>query len=155
MFRHSIDTIIPTEVLRDLTAVEKEAFNASFLDFFGCFEQARRLWGEVDAQTRQSGSASFLLTRTKVAAGFELLDDKNVGHLSGQLTRYLECYLTMLVAVSLLTPWESISRLRLLSTKRRAVDGRRNGAKWTLGPLRFLDENEPNVRKDEYTFEFC
>jgi Ca2+-binding EF-hand superfamily protein len=160
-FRQSIDTIIPTEVLRDLTAVEKEAFNASFLDFFGCFEQGKASLqrGEVDAKELAVGFCFFCAGNksTKLAAGFELLDDKNVGYLSTeQLTRYLECYLTMLVAVSLLTPMGKHRQLRLLSpTRRTAIRAAvRNGAKWTLGHfLRFLDENEPNVRKDEYSFE--
>jgi Ca2+-binding EF-hand superfamily protein len=160
-FRHSIDIIIPTEVLRDLTTVEKEAFNASFLDFFGCFEQGKSSLqrGEVDAKELAVGFCFFCAGNksTKLAAGFELLDDKNVGHLSTeQLTRYLECYLTMLVAVSLLTPMGKHQQLRLLSPKRRAAirTAVRNGAKWTLGHfLKFLVENEPSVRKDEYTFE--
>jgi hypothetical protein len=100
------------------------------------------------------GSASFVLgTRVPSSAGFELLDDKNVGHLSGRtLTRYLECYLTMLVAVSLL-PMGKHQQLRLLSRNDVLQFGR--PSKWCQVDSRSfaLDENEPNVRKDEYTFE--
>jgi hypothetical protein len=72
-----------------LTAVEKEAFNASFLDFFGCFEQARRLsTGEVDAQSSPVGFC-FFVAGNKVPSSLLVSNccTSGYGHAAGETGR--------------------------------------------------------------------
>jgi len=157
--RQAVDSIIPTEVLRDLSKAEREAFYTSFLSFFQCFEESKASLqpGEVDVKEFAVGFCFFCAGNksTKLAAGFELLHEKRVGGLSkDQLLRYLQCYLTMLVAVSLLTPMGKQQRSLSVERRKAIREAVRNGATWTLGHfLRSLDKNHASVRKDEYSFE--
>ena len=155
-FRRTIRMIVPEYVYAQLSKDEKEAFNEAFFDFFFCFEESKSVLhsGEVDLKEFAVGFCFFCAGNksTKLATGYELLDSRRRGYLTeDQLLRYLQSYLTMLVAMSLLIPIPKRQRRRPLTKERRkamrlAVE---NGAKWTLG--HFLKAS--GQTKNEYTFE--
>jgi hypothetical protein len=147
------DTIIPTEILRDLTAVEKEAFNASFLDFFGCFEQGKASPQRGGLTLKLAVELLLLCWEQEYQALLVLvLDDKNVGHLFRQNAHAIPGMLFDDVGGRIASPMGKHQQLRLLSRNDVLQFGRPSKwCKWTLGHFA-LDENRPNVRKDS-TFE--
>jgi hypothetical protein len=155
-FEHTIRTIIPGYAYAQLSEQERIGFHESFYNFFSCFEEGRSVLheGEVDLQEFAVGFCFFCAGNksSKLSAGFELLDSKHRGYLTeDQLLRYLQSYLTMLVGMSLLTPFKkNHRRQRLTSEKRKTMRSAiENGAKWTLG--HFLRAS--GQTKNEYTFE--
>lgn len=155
-FERTVQSIIPKYIYTQLTEKEKQGFSESFFDFFSCFEEGKAALheGEVDLKEFAVGFCFFCEGNksTKLATGFELLDNQHQGYLTEeQLLRYLQSYLTMLVGMSLLTPNNKRHRQRnLTSEKRKAMRiAVENGAKWTLG--HFLRAS--GQTKNEYTFE--
>lgn len=138
-FKKVIRRIISNHAYSQLASHERDCFDESFTDFFSCFEGSKS-WlqiGQVDLKEFAVGFCFFCAgsKSTKLLAGFELLDHQQRGLLTEeQLIRYLTSYLTMLVAVSLLTPISKRKYRRALTPMRRkelraAVE---SGAKWTL-----------------------
>lgn len=155
-FRQTMRMIIPEYIFAQLNEVERVSFNEHLIDFFYCFEESKPVLhdGEVDLKEFAIGFC-FLCAgnkSTKLATGFELMDSKRRGYLTeDQLLRYLQSYLTMLVAMSLLIPIDKHKRRHSLTKERRrtirlAVE---NGARWTLG--HFLKASGQTI--NEYTFE--
>jgi len=94
---------------------------------------------------------------SKLATGFEVLDDRRHGALSEErLCRYLTSYLAMLVAMSGLAPAsktnsKGVVGRRQYSDMRSAVE---SGAKWTLGHfLRSFGGHERGPTTGRYSFE--
>ena len=156
-FRRALRSIIPDYAYLQLKPEEQASFDKSFDDFFAWFENGKYglHQGEVSLKEFAVGF-SFLCAgnkSTKLAAGFELLDDASRGYLTeDQLLRYLQSYLTMLVGMSLLRPVEKLRSHRPVTAEKRqtmqaAIE---NGAKWTLG--HFL-RSTGKTKKNEYTFE--
>jgi Ca2+-binding EF-hand superfamily protein len=155
-FRRLLRSIIPDYVYTQLKPGEETAFHQSFDDFFVWFEDRKfgLHEGEVNLKEFAVGFSFFCAGNksTKLATGFELLDNKNRGYLTeDQLLRYLQSYLTMLVGMSLLRPVNKINSNRPLTREKRKTmrEAIENGAKWTLG--HFLRAS--GQTKNEYTFE--
>ena len=141
------------------TEEEREFFDQSLLDFFSIYQAGHVKFGENEADLKEvavgmcffcSGNKS-----TKLATGFELLDDKRRGFLTEQqLLCYLKSYLLALVALSVLLPMSKHKRRRIISPQRRkeiraAVE---SGAKWTMSHfLNFVGNSEGT--KNRYSFE--
>jgi hypothetical protein len=86
-----------------------------------------------------------------------MLDDKRKASLSQEeLLRYLNSYLTMLVAMSLMKPIDQRNKPTKLTAEKRnklrqAVEC---GSRWTLSHfIKYLGENDFEARKDSYSFE--
>lgn len=149
-------SLVQEQVYAQLSPQEKEFFSESFYKFFSCFEEAKSFLhsGEVDLKEFAVGFC-FLCAgnkSAKLAAGFEILDGNQRGFLTeDQLLRYIQSYLTMLVAISLLTPVGQKVKTKPLDSPRRAElrQALENGARWTLG--HFLKASKQ--AKDEYSFE--
>lgn len=123
-----------------LDPAEMGTYTKLFMNFFSCFDNSCSALdkGLVDAKELAVGF-SFLCAgnkSTKLATAFELLDDAKTGHLcSNGLSRYLRSYLTMLVAISLLSESaeQTAATSRMLREQMRsdmfvAVE---NGSQWT------------------------
>ena len=158
-FRRAMERIIPKVTRSQWTKDEKEAFDKSFLDFYGCFEVSDDLAGAVNLKELAIGMCFFCAGNksTKLAMGFELLDDQNRGYLTqDQLISYLRSYLLALVALSFFMPIPRHYQGRPITSQRKksigaAVD---SGARWTLGHfLNSLDPCDLSVSKDQFTFE--
>lgn len=151
-------SIIPDYCYARLSEEEKKGTLESFTDFFYCFEGGKSPLheGEVDLKEFAVGFCFFCAGNksSKLSSGFDLLDSKQRGYLTeDQLLRYLQSYLTMLLGMSLLVPFQRKSGRRRQTfspekrkTMRIAIE---NGAKWTLG--HFLRAS--GQVKNEYTFE--
>lgn len=155
-FKKFIRRIISKHVYSQLSSAERDFFDESFADFFSCFEGSKT-WlpmGQVDLKEFAVGFCFFCAgsKSAKLLAGFELLDVQQRGLLTeDQLIRYLTSYLTMLVAVSLLTPISKRKHRRALTPMHRkeirsAVE---SGANWTLA--HFLQASGKCA--DGYSFE--
>jgi Ca2+-binding EF-hand superfamily protein len=148
-FRMGLDQVFPKNVDKQLSAPEKKAFYDSLEDIFGFFEDRYPDLpkGEVDVAEFSVGFSFFCAgtKSVKLAAGFEILDTEKAGYLNqGQLQRYVECYLTMLVAMSLLVPAGSDQKQKAVSIKRRQTIkvAVQSGAKWTLGHFyKYMEEH--------------
>lgn len=155
-FKDALRKIIPPHIYNVQTKQERECFEESFADFFSCFEDSKN-WlqpGEVDLKEFAVGFSFFCAGNksSKLLTGFDLLDSERCGYLTeDQLARFLQSYLTMLVALSLLVPPSKRQHRMPLSLRqkdelRAAVQ---SGTKWTLG--HFLKASAP--AKNECTFE--
>ena len=155
-FTWTTRSLTPEQTYEALSSEEKQFFSDSFYKFFSCFEEAKSFLheGEVDLKEFAVGFC-FLCSgnkSAKLAAGFEILDANNKGYLTeNQLLRYLQAYLTMLVAISLLTPvGRKLKDTPISPSHRRALrQALENGAKWTLS--HFLKASRQS--KNEYSFE--
>jgi Ca2+-binding EF-hand superfamily protein len=93
---------------------------------------------------------------SKLATGFELLDDTRVGYLTeDQLLVYLQSYLMSLVALSFLATNKHHQRnpitLERRTELRAAVE---TGARWTLSHyFDYVGTSDPSFRKNRFTFE--
>ena len=158
---NSIDRLIGPEAWNQLTTTEQAAFSSCLGDIFSCYEGSKTFLrsDEVDLQEFAVGFCFFCAGNksSKLATGFEMLDDKRKSSLSQEeLLRYLNSYLTMLVAMSFLKPISQRNVPTKLSdekrqTLRQAVE---IGSKWTLSHfVEYLGENDFEARKDRYSFE--
>jgi len=175
-FRHLIGTLItpppPGSATKTpqkhVSSTDIENFGMILEDFFACFEgnfhQSTTAYhplshDEVNAKELAVGFC-FLCAgnkSTKLATGFELLDDARSGFLNQQqLMRFLRSHLTMMVATSLLRENHARKRQPLSHTRkeemRAAVE---NGAHWTLRHfLKTVREKHPkSYERDAYSFE--
>ena len=175
-FRHLISSFIspppPSSGTKtpqpSLSSTDVQNFGTILEDFFACFEgnfhQSTTTYhplshDEVNSKELAVGFC-FLCAgnkSTKLATGFELLDDDRVGYLTQQqVMRFLRSYLTMMVGTSLLR--ENHSRKRQPLSHERKEEMRaavENGAHWTLRHfLKNAREKYPeNHAKDAYSFE--
>lgn len=151
-----------------LSSTDMENFGMILEDFFACFEgnfhQSTTTYhplshDEVNAKELAVGFC-FLCAgnkSTKLATGFELLDDAQARYLTQQqLMRFLRSYLTMMVGTSFLKE-NHVRKRQPLSHERKeemraAVE---NGAHWTLRHfLKYAREKHPKSHaSDAYTFE--
>ncbi|CAB9528425.1 expressed unknown protein [Seminavis robusta] len=149
------------------SASDAENFGMVLEDFFACYEgnfhQSTTSYhplshDEVNAKELAVGFCLLCAGNksTKLATGFELLDDARVGFLTQQqLMRFLRAYLTMMVGTSLLRESHARKRTPLQHDRkeemRAAVE---NGALWTLRHfLKKTREKHPEAHvKDAYTF---
>ena len=175
-FRHLISSFItpppPSSSTKtpqpSLSPTDVQNFGTILEDYFACFEgnfhQSTTTYhplshDEVNSKELAVGFC-FLCAgnkSTKLATGFELLDDARVGYLTQQqLMRFLRSYLTMMVGTSFLR--ENHSRKRQPLSHERKEEMRaavENGAHWTLRHfLKNAREKYPeNHAKDAYSFE--
>lgn len=157
----SIDRLLGKEAWDQLSTSEKAAFTVCLTDIFACYEGSKSFLrsDEVDLQEFSVGFCFFCAGNksTKLSTGFEVLDDQRKSSLSQEeLLRYLNSYLTMLVAMSLLKPISQRNTPVIMSedkrrTLRQAVE---SGSRWTLGHfVKHLGEHDSEARKDSYSFE--
>lgn len=155
-FHRTLGSLIPDFMFARCNKEEKDTFMEALFDLFTCFEGTRPFLhqGEVDLKEFAVGFC-FLCAgnkSSKLAAGFEYLDNKNRGYLTeDQLLRYLQSYLTMLVGMSLLLPSEKRYQRKIPSVeeKRAIRQALEHGAKWTLS--HFLKSS--GQTRNEYSFE--
>lgn len=158
---NSIDRLLGKEAWDQLSNAERAAFTTCLADIFACYEGNKSFLrsDEVDLQEFSVGFCFFCAGNksSKLATGFEMLDDKRKSSLSQEeLLRYLNSYLSMLVAMSLLKPITQRNIPTKLSDEKRrklrqAVE---SGSRWTLSHfVKHLGDNDFEARKDSYSFE--
>jgi Ca2+-binding EF-hand superfamily protein len=158
---NSMDRLIGRDAWEQLTTTERASFAGCLADLFACYEGNKSFLrsDEVDLQEFSVGFCFFCAGNksTKLATGFEMLDDKRKSSLSQEeLLRYLNSYLTMLVAMSLMKPIEQRNKPTKLTEEKRsrlrqAVEC---GSRWTLGHfVKYVGNNDFEARKDSYSFE--
>ena len=158
---NSIDRLLGRDAWEQLSTAEQAAFTLCLGDIFACYEGSKSFLrsDEVDLQEFSVGFCFFCAGNksSKLATGFEMLDDKRKSSLSQEeLLRYLNSYLTMLVAMSLLKPITHRNIPTKLSDAKRqklrqAVE---SGSRWTLSHfVKHLGENDFEARKDSFSFE--
>lgn len=152
---------IPNVISMDeLPTAEREAFTQSLSGFFAIYEGAGGGMADYEVNLKELavGICFFCAGNksSKLATGFELLDEKQLGYLTeDQLVDYLRSYLLALVAISFLKPLNRQNREAILPSQREsirlAVD---SGAKWSLGHfLSYLGPSDPSIQKNQFTFE--
>lgn len=157
----SIDKLLGRTAWEQLNTAERAAFSGCFAEIFACYEGSKSFLrsDEVDLQEFAVGFCFFCAGNKsqKLATGFEMLDDKRKLSLSQEeLLRYLNSYLTMLVAMSLLKPISQRNVPTKMTeeerhTLRQAVEC---GSRWTLSHfVKHLGNNDFEARKDSYSFE--
>ena len=159
-FGKCIRELVPADAARTFSQTEMESFSIYFTNFFACYENSHEDLGTNMIDVKEFSIGFSLLCAgnksSKLANGFELLDDRRQGFLTkAQLTNYIRSYLAMLVGISLLSEnaekHESLSEAR----KKDMLGAVVNGAKWTLN--HFLSEQKFNAGEDQgegkFTFE--
>jgi Ca2+-binding EF-hand superfamily protein len=155
-FTKAVRQIIPTVTYDQLSLAERESFDESLTDFFFCFEENKDSLQPDEVDLREFTVGFCLLCAgnksSKLLKGFDLIDSESNGYLrEAQLSRYLQSYLTMLVALSLIVPSPKKQTRRPLSRERRKElrEAVESGANWTLSHfLKSVDDT-----RNEYTFE--
>ena len=158
---NSVDKLLGRDAWAQLDTTERAAFTGCLADIFACYEGSKSFLrsDEVDLQEFSVGFCFFCAGNksTKLATGFEMLDDKRKSSLSQEeLLRYLNSYLTMLVAMSLLKPiTQRNSSTKMSDEKRRKLrQAIECGSRWTLSHfVKHLGDNDFEARKDSYSFE--
>ena len=159
VFQREYYRMIPPDVFGTLSSAEKEAFQEALLGYFTAFEDSgdpslRNT--EVDLKELALGFCFFCAGNksTKLALGFDLLDTAHTEFLTdSQLLRFLQAYLSMLVATSLLIPIPKWQSHRAISLERRKLmhAAVHRGAKWTLG--HFIKDVASTIRDGRYSFD--
>lgn len=157
----SIDKLLGKAAWEQLNTAEKAAFSGCLADIFACYEGSKSFLrsDEVDLQEFSVGFCFFCAGNksTKLATGFEMLDDKRKSSLSQEeLLRYLNSYLTMLVAMSLLKPisQRNVPTKMTDEQRRKLRQAVESGSRWTLSHfVKHLGDNDFEARKDSYSFE--
>jgi len=160
-FRRALDRLIPKGSMDGVSKQDRDSLYESLLDVFWMFQGSGNRIGEDEVDLKEiavglcffcSGSKS-----TKLATGFELLDDKRRGYLTEvQLFGYLRSYLLSLVALSFLKPLSKKNQRRVLSKPRRTavLSAVESGAKWTLGHfLAYFGPQASSERNSQLSFE--
>jgi Ca2+-binding EF-hand superfamily protein len=135
-FGRCIRLLVPAETSRNFSRAEMEQFSNYFMTVFGCYENKKFGKATVDVKELAIGFSVMCAgsKSVKLSSGFDLLDKARDGHIDQeQLSKYVRSYLTMLVAISLLST--TPAKLQpMSSTKQKGmVSAVENGAKWTLG----------------------